>query len=310
MKKLDILILASISSLASAQASTISWTVSDITGQASDISNNGTLVSAQGDSSLDQDITVGGVTFADAQIPYSSGASFFNEFRAVSLPPDADADYQTLLEHSTRNNAATSVITYAGLTEGQQYEIQLWTADDRADTALVLSDGEGDATVDAPGAVTLLQGNTENSNAGQYAIGIFTADASGEQSFRLQRYRNFSTAPGTTGNAIVNAIQLREISGSATVALTLSGLSYNPETGESEVSLKGQPSSAYFLVEADDLDFTDPDQSPISLTGATVGTLDGNQVTTDANGDATVQFNLGATKAASFVRAEIATRLP
>ncbi len=43
---------------------------------------------------------------------------------------------------------------------------------------------------------------------------------------------------------------------------------------------------------------------PIPLTGATVGTLDGDQFTTDGNGDATIQFNLGTAKDATFLRAE------
>lgn len=212
MKKLKLLVLASISFPATSEAATIVWTVSDITGQASDISITGTLVSAQGGSSLTGNVTVGGVTFADAGIPFSSGGSFFNESRTVSLPPAPDASYQALLEESTRNNAGTSTITYTGLTAGQQYQIQLWTADNRGDTALVLSNGVGAAALGAPGAVTLLQRNTANSNAGQYAIGIFTADASGEQSFDLRRHTNISTAtPGTTGNAIVNAVQLRAV---------------------------------------------------------------------------------------------------
>ena len=223
MKKLYTIILAGVSCFASAQAATISWTVSDITGQISDISTTGTLVSALGGSSLAGDIMVGGVTFADAQIPFSSGGSFFNETRAVSLPATPNAAYQDLLEESTRNTALTSEITYTGLTEDQQYQIQIWTADDRADTALVLSNGVGAALLGETGAVTLIQRNTSNSNAGQYAIGVFTADASGEQSFDIQRYLDISTATPTTpspnGNAIVNAIQLREIPEPSTALL-------------------------------------------------------------------------------------------
>jgi hypothetical protein len=89
-----------------------------------------------------------------------------------------------------------------------------------------------------------------------------------------------------------------------TTALSLSGFSYDPQTGDSEVSIKGEPITAYTLAEADDLDFGNPDQNPVPLTGATVGTLSGDQVTTDGNGDATVQFNLGTAKPATFIRAE------
>ena len=57
------------------------------------------------------------------------------------------------------------------------------------------------------------------------------------------------------------------------------------------------------LVRADDLDFANPDQDPLPLTGATVGSLDGGGVITNPSGDATVQFNLG-TGSSGFLRAE------
>jgi len=71
-----------------------------------------------------------------------------------------------------------------------------------------------------------------------------------------------------------------------------------------ELTLEGEPDSPYKLVEATDLDFANPDQDPIPLTGATVGTLSGDRFTTSSNGDATVQFNLGNTNDATFLRAK------
>ena len=79
---------------------------------------------------------------------------------------------------------------------------------------------------------------------------------------------------------------------------------YNPTNGSAEVSIQGDANTTFKLVEADDLDFSNPDQNPIPLTGATVGTLDGNEVTTDGSGNATVQFNLGTAKPATFLRAQ------
>ena len=97
---------------------------------------------------------------------------------------------------------------------------------------------------------------------------------------------------------------------SAEVPLKLTDFSYDPSTGDSQASIEGGAETAYILVEADDLDFSNPDQSPVALAGATVGTLDGNTVITDVNGDATVQFNLGTSKTATFVRAETAPPPP
>lgn len=118
-----------------------------------------------------------------------------------------------------------------------------------------------------------------------------------------------------------NAITIRNGSNSAdfqidSVSVTLvpdvpppalTNFTYDPLTGDSEVKLQGKPSTAYILVEADDLDFNKPDQLPIPLIGTSVGTLDADHFTTDSNGQATVQFQLDTGKAATFLRAEQAS---
>lgn len=90
----------------------------------------------------------------------------------------------------------------------------------------------------------------------------------------------------------------------------LVNFTYDGLNGDSEVSIEGEASTAYVLVEADDLDFGNPDQNPVPLTGATVGTLSGDQITTDGDGNATIQFNLGTARPATFIRAEAAPPPP
>lgn len=107
-----------------------------------------------------------------------------------------------------------------------------------------------------------------------------------------------STTPG--GAARLNAVSLRLVP----TTTKLVDFTYNPGVGSAQVSIVGAPNTRYKLVEADDLDFANPDQNPIPLTGATVGTLDGNEVIADASGNATVQFNLGTSKPATFLRAQ------
>ena len=80
--------------------------------------------------------------------------------------------------------------------------------------------------------------------------------------------------------------------------------SYDRTSGASEVSIKGAPNTAFVLVRADDLDFENPVESPVVLTSATTGTLNGNAVTTNDDGNATVQIDLGTTNPVSFLRAE------
>ena len=82
----------------------------------------------------------------------------------------------------------------------------------------------------------------------------------------------------------------------------LTGFTYAVATGACEVSIEGAANTAYKLVEAADLDFSSPDQDPVPLDAATVGTLAGDVVTTDGDGNATVEFEL--TGDATFIRAE------
>lgn len=76
------------------------------------------------------------------------------------------------------------------------------------------------------------------------------------------------------------------------------------DAGNAEINIEGNPNTNYKLVRADDLDFNSPDQDPVPLDNATVGTYNSldETVTTDSNGEATIQFEMLGTK--GFVRAE------
>ncbi len=114
-------------------------------------------------------------------------------------------------------------------------------------------------------------------------------------------------AVGLGGGGVVAAqVDFLQLSKSPDTSPTLTGFTYDRShpDGASQVSIKGAPGSRFKLVEADDLNFTNPDQNPVPLTGATVGTLDGNEVILDANGNATLQFDLGISKSATFIRAQ------
>ena len=84
----------------------------------------------------------------------------------------------------------------------------------------------------------------------------------------------------------------------------LFGFTHDSVTGDSLVSIKGPPNTTYKLVEASNLDFSSPDRDPVPLTGTGVGAISGDTVITTEAGDATVSFNLGTAKSATFVRAE------
>lgn len=88
----------------------------------------------------------------------------------------------------------------------------------------------------------------------------------------------------------------------STPVLLLKDFTYDPATGASEVSIVGMAGAKYKLVAAPDLDFSMSD--PVPVLGTTVGAKVGDQVATDANGNATAQFNLGTGQPRNFIRAE------
>jgi hypothetical protein len=84
----------------------------------------------------------------------------------------------------------------------------------------------------------------------------------------------------------------------------LLNFTYDVGDGSSEITIMGEPGSAYRLVEASSPEFSTPARDPVPLDGAIEGALNGDIVTTDVvTGKARVQFNLGTTKTRTYLRA-------
>lgn len=135
-------------------------------------------------------------------------------------------------------------------------------------------------------------------NANSNAYAAWLTDTS--NTFSMLRTNTTNTAGGNGAGVMANFAPAAE---AVPESVSLAGFAYDPADGNSSVSIKGIPYTRYKLVEAADLDFSAPDQDPIPLDGATVGTLDAGGVITDSNGIATVHFQLG-TRPATFFRAE------
>ncbi len=148
-------------------------------------------------------------------------------------------------------------------------------------------------------------GNGRLGNSGAAYLGTVTTTSANE---RVLVFVNGleATAASDDERTQYDGIGYRPTSGSAGAA-TLYALSYNPADGSSEVGIKGPPGLRYQLLSAADLDFDSADQNPVVLTGANPGIFDpvNNQVVSDANGDATVQFNLGTAQTRGFVWAVV-----
>ncbi len=84
--------------------------------------------------------------------------------------------------------------------------------------------------------------------------------------------------------------------------IELGSFAYDHSSGNASLTLQAAPSAAYVLKQnADPGDFSTA--TTITPTAVTTGTLDANQITTDATGKAVIQFNLG-TGPRMFVRGE------
>lgn len=164
MKKLTGIFLFS-GLLASSQAATITWSADAITGYASDVVTNGTLVEAVNGvgNGVTTSPTINGVTFtADGTL---LGDSWTGD---PWSGPVRDAGYNELLstiDYESAGTGAVTLKTFSGLTVGADYLIQVWHADSswQAPTP--------DRTMTYAGAgQNVLNGES-------YAVGTFTASA-------------------------------------------------------------------------------------------------------------------------------------
>jgi len=138
------------------------------------------------------------------------------------------------------------------------------------------------------------------------SIGASVQNAANDFSFNRVGFGVFVEPNGSIlhSDNLIIATTFDEASLTAGEPLRITAFSYDPTDGSAEASVEGAPNTRYKLVKAADLDFSAPDQDPVPLLGATVGTLVGGvNVITDENGKAAVQFNLG-TGPATFIRAE------
>ena len=79
---------------------------------------------------------------------------------------------------------------------------------------------------------------------------------------------------------------------------------YTATDGRAELRISGPAGARCQLVEAADLNFSDPDTNPLTVIQVTTGTLDGNVVILNDEGEADVTIDLGTSNPASFLRVE------
>jgi hypothetical protein len=196
--------------LAQARAGTISWGTPTTLSGDTDVITAGTLVGAfnLGPSGVPT-TTVNGVTFIGMPFPPASSGNFtftvlgtgnFGNSGPVAPnpPPVLSSSYQALVSYEGGTSSVLDGLSLAmsGLQAGDLYQFEWW-----------LNDGQGGnfhVTASAGNSVTLLSNlSLGNAGPGQYAVGSFTADGTGNQVI---------TFHGDAKGAILDGFELRDVS--------------------------------------------------------------------------------------------------
>ena len=180
------------------QAADISWGSATDVAAPSDVSNSGVLVEAYnlGGTTSGVDVSVNGVLFTGISTLLSQDSND-DQYSGTTADPNYD-ELLSSFDYGGGTNLVTLTVGGGALELGTDYEVQVWYAD---------SDGTGRVVPVGDG-----NGNTVSlSHTGQYAIGIFTADAN-TQALTL-------ASPGF-GNAHFTAYQIRELSSVPHVTLS------------------------------------------------------------------------------------------
>lgn len=203
----------------SAQAQTIVWgTGQNMVGD-TDVLNNGTYYDAvdfyTGQYAPGGVATVNGVAFnylagttshTDGKITVTNNDSTGDYTAAFSTTSPSSATYSNLVNTGAYGENTGGTVTLKGLTAGDTYQIQAWSY----------------YTNDGVSSTVVLSGSTQvtlNDHIGQYAVGTFTADSTGTESF---------TFTGVGGHDFINTIavfdETPEPSTVALFAVAITGL--------------------------------------------------------------------------------------
>jgi hypothetical protein len=206
MKKIGYALSVCLLAAGIAQAATISWdaTATKISGD-SDVSTNGDLVWAYNFGTTAA-TTVNGVTFTGVNTATATGITTDMTNGIASFAGSADeyaalsTAYKAMVAPGGYKTGTEGFYNLTGLTEGHTYEVQFWVNDSRSRESRgdfwfrqLTLDNSGDPAIVVDYNVT-----DTDSDVGQFIIGTFTADATGEQLISFT-----SSAPQ------LNAIQLR-----------------------------------------------------------------------------------------------------
>jgi hypothetical protein len=150
---------------------------------------------------------VNGVTFAAyGSGPFGSwvGSSGLDDrYGSYGNAGTSDANYNYLLQTAIYGYGSSMSLTWGGMTAGDTYLLQFWVNDGRNSTTAERSET---LTGGANTSAALAYG-FGNSGPGQYIIGTFVADGTGQQTITMNAFGGNDIGP----SAQINLLQLRDI---------------------------------------------------------------------------------------------------
>jgi len=202
-----------IAASAYAQNPNITWQTPQTISGTSDVSTSGTLVGTWGPGddwgglNRSDYYPVNGVTFAAyGSGPFGSWVStsgLNDRYGSYNSPGTSDANYNYILQSAEYSYGSTISLTWGGMTAGDTYQLEFWVQDGRnsvtAERSETLTGGANTSAALAFG--------TGGTSPGQYVIGTFVADVTGQETLTI----NAAGGPDIGASAQVNLMQIRDI---------------------------------------------------------------------------------------------------
>ena len=189
MKKL-LVAAASIAIALQSGAAVITWGSATGLSADTDVSTLGSLFLAEAVNAN----TINGVSFggigSSGNLTLSGSA---NQYAAVPAQPGLSGAYSNFTQGVTWDPSDLYTITIDNLTVGQDYLVQIWTANGWSDAQEIVTYDDGNGSTVALAA-----------NPGHFTIGTFTADATS------QSFTETTANPGDD-NPFFNGVQIRAI---------------------------------------------------------------------------------------------------
>ncbi len=187
---------------------------------------------------------VNGVTFQGfSDLPgFTSGSTLDNGYNGYGSPNTPDANYNALLQFARFSNEGSSpaIFSWAGMTPGDTYLVQFWVNDGRS-----IGESRSETVTGGTNTSAPLSYGSDGTGPGQYIIGTFVADSSGDQTLTLN---GLSTGPDPDPQ--VNLFQVRDIS--ATVGLRITSIAVSGTT-LTLTATNGPVNTPYVLLESTSL---------------------------------------------------------